>query len=84
MPTMRHPRVDGQIDAPESAVTAYRMSGWVTEEENPDLFVADEPDEDEAADGRSGSEKPASEPESSGEDKPKASRRPRASSKESE
>jgi hypothetical protein len=88
MPTMRHPRVDGPIEAPESALTIYRMSGWVTEDEAPDLFPEpeDEPDDDTDAgssDG-DGEERPEPTPEPSGGSQSKASRRPRASSKESE
>lgn len=80
MPTMRHPRVDGPIEAPESALTVYRMSGWVTEDEAPDLFPP-EPDEDS---GDGGEERAQDAPEASGGQKTKASRRPRASTEESE
>jgi hypothetical protein len=88
MPTMRHPRVDGPIEAPESALTIYRMSGWVTEEEAPDLFPEPEDETDDATESGSsdgeGEEPAEPKPEPSGGSQSKASRRSRASSKESE
>jgi hypothetical protein len=52
MTRMRHPRPDvtGEIDIPDEAVSMHRMTGWLTEEENPDLFVSDSDPEDADAD----------------------------------
>jgi hypothetical protein len=65
---MRHPRPDvaGEIDVPEEAVSMHRMSGWLTEDENPDLFVSDSEPEDGAEAEAETDDSTDEEPEASG------------------
>jgi hypothetical protein len=73
---MRHPKVAGEADVPESAVGIHRMSGWLTDEEWAAAGLPEpepEPDgEDDSDDG----------PDDARKDKPRRVRR--APSKEGE
>lgn len=60
MTRMRHPHpgVTGEINIPDEAVAMHRMSGWATEDENPDLFNTDEPPANEGQEDELGDDEP--------------------------
>lgn len=86
MTRMRHPRPDvtGEIDIPDEAVNMHRMAGWLTEEENPDLFASDSDLEDagDEADGETDDSTDEEPEESGGQTKRSRRARPRATSEE--
>jgi hypothetical protein len=74
MPTMRHPNVATPYEAVDEAqASMLRMSGWVTENENPDLFTVDAEPDDSGEEPED--DNPDEEPDGSGE---KSSKKPRA------
>lgn len=90
MPTMRHPRVDGPYEAvTDEQASMLRMSGWVTEDENPDLFKAAAEREQAAREQAEAEAKAAQEPQDdkpageSGENEPKPRARRATSDRES-